>query len=86
MNSAIEALEEKLSRARTILAGFERAVVAFSGGVDSTLVAKLAQDVLGPQNTLAATADSPSLAREDLREATQLAAAIGVSHVVIQTG
>ena len=79
-------LLQKLDRTAAILARMECALVAFSGGVDSTLVAKLAQDVLGAQRTLAVTADSPSLAREDLRGAEEVAAAIGVSHVVIRTG
>lgn len=78
-------LAEKLSCVRTILASVGRVVVAFSGGVDSTLVAKLARDVLGRANALAVTADSPSLAREDLAATLRLAAQLDLEHLVIAT-
>jgi uncharacterized protein len=60
-------------------------VVAYSGGVDSTLVAKLARDVLGRDKALAVTADSPSLAREDLDAATDVARALDLEQLVIRT-
>lgn len=59
-------------------------LVAFSGGVDSTLLAKAAHDVLGDR-ALAATAVSPSLARREREEAASLAALIGIHHVEIET-
>lgn len=78
-------LQNKLERARRSLAGFRRVVVAYSGGVDSTLVAKLARDVLGRDAVLAVTADSPSLAREDLDAAKAVAQALDLEHLVIRT-
>lgn len=54
-------------------------VVAFSGGVDSTLLAKAAHDALGDR-ALAVTAVSASLAPQELDEATSLAARIGIRH------
>ena len=63
---------------------FQSVAVAFSAGVDSTVVAKAAQLSLGPQ-AIAFTADSPSLAREELHQAIELAEIIGIRHEVLRT-
>ena len=57
-------LVEKLEQLKDIFAQMERALIAYSGGIDSTLVAKIAFDVLGDR-ALAVTAVSPSLLPED---------------------
>jgi uncharacterized protein len=58
--------------------------VAFSGGIDSTVVAKAAYRALGDR-AVAVTADSPSVARSELEDARRLAALIGIRHEVIRT-
>lgn len=64
--------------------GYGSCVVAFSGGIDSTVVAKAAQLALGDQ-ALAVTGTSASLAGGELEEAQALAALIGIRHEVIPT-
>ena len=60
------------------------AIVAFSGGVDSSLVAALAARALGPR-ALAVTAVSPALAHGELAGARAVAASIGIAHETITT-
>jgi uncharacterized protein len=75
---------KKLDRLKALFAEMDRALIAYSGGIDSTLVAKVAYDVLGARS-LAVTADSPSLMPEDLQEAKLQAAAMGIAHEVVNT-
>jgi uncharacterized protein len=80
----IAMLEQKLKQLKTIFAEMNRALIAYSGGVDSTLVAKIAYDVLGDR-ALAITAVSPSLLPEELEDARIQVAAIGITHEVVET-
>jgi uncharacterized protein len=77
-------LTTKLEQLRNLFAEMDRALIAYSGGIDSTLVAKVAYDVLG-ERALAVTAESPSLLPEDLEDARIQAAEIGIAHEVVQT-
>jgi uncharacterized protein len=77
-------LTEKLEQLRTLFKEMEQALIAYSGGIDSTLVAKIAYDVLGDR-ALAVTAVSPSLLPEELEDAKIQAATIGISHQIVQT-
>jgi uncharacterized protein len=79
-----EILEGKLARLEAILAEMGGVVIGMSGGVDSVLLAKVAQVVLG-ERALAVTADSPSLPRRELREAAEQARLAGIRHLVIKT-
>ncbi len=74
----------KLEQLRSLFAEMDRALIAYSGGVDSTLVAKVAYDVLGDR-AIAVTAESPSLLPDDLEDARIQAATIGIRHELVQT-
>ncbi|MDY6783200.1 MAG: ATP-dependent sacrificial sulfur transferase LarE [Cyanobacteriota bacterium] len=78
------ATEPKLEHLKTLFSQMDRALVAYSGGIDSTLVAKIARDVLGDR-ALAVTAVSPSLLPEELEDAKIQAAQIGIAHEVVET-
>lgn len=60
------------------------AIIAFSGGVDSTFLASVAHEVLGP-GALAVTGVSPSLPEGELEDARRLARLIGIQHELIAT-
>jgi pyridinium-3,5-biscarboxylic acid mononucleotide sulfurtransferase len=77
-------VELKLMQLRNLFGEMDRALIAYSGGIDSTLVAKIAYDVLGDR-ALAVTAKSPSLLPEELADAIEQAATIGIAHQVVET-
>jgi uncharacterized protein len=65
--------------------GVSGAVVAFSGGADSSLVLAAAVRALGAERVAAATATSPTYLDEELAAAREAAAALGVEHLVLET-
>ena len=81
MNDALAAKYEKL---QADIRALGRVLVAFSGGVDSSLVAHVAAATLG-ENALAVTSGSKSLKRSDLKLAGELAEKWGMRHRVIVT-
>lgn len=76
--------EQKVEALRVRLASLPGAVVAFSGGVDSTALLHACHRELG-ERVVAVTADSPSLPRAELAEAAVLARELAVRHVVLPT-
>ncbi len=77
-------IEDKMDALKSILAGMESVIVAYSGGTDSAFLAATAHEVLG-DGALAVTAKSPSLAPSELSEAVELAQRLGIHHRIIET-
>lgn len=73
-----------LERLRSIFAPMDSVLVAFSGGVDSTFVLKVAADVLGDR-VLALTTTSPTMPDEDRESAVAMARLIGARHLVLDS-
>jgi len=73
----------KASHLRAIIGSLGSAAVAYSGGTDSSYLLAVCLDVLGPDNVLALTADSPLTPRAELDDARALAAQLGARHWVL---
>ena len=73
----------KAAAARDALAERDGVVIAFSGGVDSSVVAALAREALG-ENAVACTAKSETLPEEELADAKRVAEEIGVRHEIVE--
>jgi uncharacterized protein len=78
-------LYKKYENLKQILKEMDKVVIAFSGGVDSTFLLKVAIDTLGYEKVLAVTADSETYPSNELEEAKKIANALGVKHMVIET-
>jgi len=75
----------KLERLRELIRSYGSCLVAYSGGVDSAFLARVARDVLGDRS-LAVIADSPSLPRRELQEALEIAERFQIPVRVVRTG
>ncbi len=78
-------LKQKTEKIKSLIREMDSALIAFSGGVDSTLVLALAHEVLG-EKVFAITAQSASVPNRELQASRQLAEEIGARHQVIKTG
>lgn len=79
-----ESTIKKLENLKEILKKTNGAVVAFSGGVDSTFLLRIAKDILGDK-VLAVTANSETYPKRELEAAKSFAAEIGARHIIIET-
>lgn len=78
-------LSEKYQRLKQLLQKLGSVVVAFSGGVDSTFLLRVATDVLGAEKVLALTATSPTYPSFEFEQSRKLAREIGVKQLVIES-
>ena len=76
---------QRLDRAREIVRGLGSVLVAYSGGVDSSLLLKLALDELGHDKAVAVLASSPAYPEEEQAEARALAAELGARLLEVDT-
>jgi len=77
-------VDKKLSRMKSVIGGCGSAVIAFSGGVDSSVVCAVAHEVLG-NNVVAVTAVSPTYPPREMEVAKKVAEQIGIKHMIITT-
>jgi uncharacterized protein len=78
-------IETKIKKLKEIFQSMGRVMVAFSGGVDSTLLLKVAQDTLGEKNILAVTAHSPLYPDRELAGVKKLIQTLGARHRLIES-
>jgi uncharacterized protein len=83
-SAAAITVRDKLHRMQALLKAMNSVVVAFSGGIDSTLVLKVAHDALGDQ-AIGVTAVSPTFPDIELDVSRRLATEIGVRHIMLPT-
>jgi uncharacterized protein len=74
---------KRTAKLQSYFSGLKNALIAFSGGVDSSVLAKTAYDALG-DNALAVTIDSPTVDASELAAAKKIAKEIGIRHIILK--
>ena len=77
-------INQKLERLRELLTIYKRVIIAYSGGIDSAFLTKIAYDTLN-EDAIAVTAVSPSYSSNELEETKKIAREIGINHLIITT-
>lgn len=77
--------KRKIEKLKTILKKLKSVVVAYSGGVDSTFLLKVAKEALGKDNVLAVTARSEVFPASELKDAKTFANRLGMAHMIIRS-
>ena len=80
-----KSIEEKFIKLKEIFLSMGKVIVAYSGGVDSTLLLKTAKESLGKEHVLAVTALSPLFPDRELVGAKKMAQEMGVKHILIES-
>ncbi|MGD0153961.1 MAG: ATP-dependent sacrificial sulfur transferase LarE [Thermacetogeniaceae bacterium] len=78
-------LQRKLTALESYISQWPRVIVAFSGGVDSSLVLRTAIEALGTENVLAVTVVSPLMPQRDQGTAAMVAAGMGARRRIVET-
>lgn len=78
-------LEGKIKKLEEIFKSMEKVIVAFSGGVDSTFLLRMAKEALGLENVLAVTALSPLYPERELKRAKGITEEMGVRHLLVES-
>lgn len=77
--------KDKEQKLKGLIASMEKALIAFSGGVDSTYLLYIAKEVLSSKNVLAVVAQSPTYPMEEVEEAIKIADGMGIKCRLIDT-
>ncbi len=73
---------KKIEQLKNAIKQKHKILIAFSGGVDSSVLTKIVYDVLG-KDTLAVTIDSETFPKDELKDAKKVASEIGISHKIV---